>query len=186
MHHQSTYDAYGFKLSEYNFGDYSTWAPIMGVTFGTPAIQTWYNGTNSQGATVLQDDMAILAGTTNGFGYRSDDHGNTLATATPLSNAGNTWSGSGHRGDEHRCGHVLVHRRCRRHVSHRGQRATRFASNLDVALELRNSAGSLIGTANPQDTHNAEIRKGLDAGNVLSRRQEQRDLWLDWPVHRQH
>ena len=53
----------------------------------------WYNGTNSLG--VLQDDMAILANSTNGFGYRSDDHGNTIGSATALTKVGNTWSGAG-------------------------------------------------------------------------------------------
>ena len=39
--------------------------------------------------------MAVLANSTNGFGYRSDDHGNTTGTATALTKAGNTWSGAG-------------------------------------------------------------------------------------------
>ena len=48
------------------------------------------------------------------------------------------------------------------------------APNLDAVLELRNSAGSLIGSANPPDTLNAEIRKGLAPGNLFSGRQELR------------
>ena len=30
----------------------------------------WWNGQNSQGSTVMQDDMAVIAGPANGFGYR--------------------------------------------------------------------------------------------------------------------
>ena len=35
-------------------------------------------------ATTFQDDMAVIAGPANGFGFRTDDHGNTAASATPL------------------------------------------------------------------------------------------------------
>ena len=36
-------------------------------------FSTWSNGLNDQGT--VQDDMAILAGATNGFGYRADGGG---------------------------------------------------------------------------------------------------------------
>ena len=39
--------------------------------------------------------MAIIAGSVNGFGYRPDDVGNTIATASPLSFDGVGFDGSG-------------------------------------------------------------------------------------------
>ena len=40
--------------------------------------------------TATQDDMAMLAGSQNGFGYRPDDHPSTVATASRLN-----WSPGG-------------------------------------------------------------------------------------------
>jgi hypothetical protein len=65
----------------------------MGFAY-TP-VTTWHNGADSTGPTVYQNDMAILAGCVNGFGYRADDHGDTIATASPLAFEGSTFSGSG-------------------------------------------------------------------------------------------
>ena len=95
LQHQSTYDANGVKKSEYNLGDYRNLGTDHGSYVGWHRRPDLVQRTEFPGATVLQDDMAVIAGTTNGFGYRSDDHGNTTATATPLSNAGTTWSGAG-------------------------------------------------------------------------------------------
>lgn len=57
------------------------WAPIMGVGYGQNLTQ-WsigeYPNANNQ-----QDDLTIIT-TMNGFGYRPDDHGNDIATATEL------------------------------------------------------------------------------------------------------
>ena len=123
---------------------------------------TWYNGTNSNG--VFQDDMAVLANTTNGFGYRSDDVGNTTGSATALTKAGNTWSGAGIVGTNTDVDmfsfHVTTEDTYRMAVN-----GIPVASNLDVVLELRNSAGQLIVSANPQDTRNAAIVKGLTPGD---------------------
>ncbi len=167
LYHQSTYDANGVKTLDYNPGDYSTWAPLMGVSYSAgTVVQTWYNGPNSQGANVLQDDMAVLAGTTNGFGYRSDDHGNTTAAATALTVTSNTWSGAGIVGtntDVDMFSFSVTTNDTYRIVVN----GDMFAANLDVVLELRNSSGSLIGSANPQDTLNAEIRKGLAPGTYF-------------------
>jgi hypothetical protein len=54
---------------------------------------TWHVGTNVDGVT--QDDMAIIGGTVNGFGYRGDDHGNTSGTATALTAAKGLVSATG-------------------------------------------------------------------------------------------
>jgi hypothetical protein len=91
LRHQSTYDSSGGKTQEYNSGS-NGWAPIMGVGY-YQNLSTWHNGTNSLSSTSYQDDLAIIAGTNNGFGYRVDDYGDTIATAKALS--GNTLNVSG-------------------------------------------------------------------------------------------
>jgi hypothetical protein len=49
---------------------------------------TWAFLPSDQGANTWQDDMAVIGGSANGFGFRGDDHGNTLATADSLTRQG--------------------------------------------------------------------------------------------------
>ena len=58
-------------------------------------VSTWHNGPNIHGSTVLQDELAILAGSPNNLGYRIDDHGDSISTPTALSFDGSVWSGAG-------------------------------------------------------------------------------------------
>ncbi len=60
----------------------TSWAPIMGVGYYSQVTQ-WSKGEYA-GANMLEDDLAIIT-TKNGFGYRSDDVGNSSSTATALS-----------------------------------------------------------------------------------------------------
>lgn len=62
---------------------YVSWAPVMGVGYYQNVTQ-WSKGEYSD-ASQTQDDIAILAGQ---LAYRSDDHGNGIATATELQIAG--------------------------------------------------------------------------------------------------
>ncbi len=57
----------------------SPWAPIMGAAYSQPVSQ-WSRG-EYPGANNLQDDLAILA---TGVPFRTDDHGDLAASATPL------------------------------------------------------------------------------------------------------
>jgi hypothetical protein len=59
-------------------GDIS-WGPIMGASYGRNVTQ-WSKG-DYYLANNTQDDVAIVAGK---LSYRTDDHGNTLSSATPL------------------------------------------------------------------------------------------------------
>src|SRR5438034_6950235 len=79
--HQSTWSGNTLQ-AELNSGS-GGWAPIMGSSLFASRT-TWYNGTTHDSPTSFQDDMAIIAGPTNGFGYVTDDYPDTLATATQL------------------------------------------------------------------------------------------------------
>ncbi|MFO0788304.1 MAG: proprotein convertase P-domain-containing protein [Pirellulales bacterium] len=66
----------------------TSWAPIMGVSYGMTLTQwskgEYFNATNdSKGEVSLQDDLAVIT-TGNGFDYRPDDHGSTVAEAEAL------------------------------------------------------------------------------------------------------
>lgn len=81
LNHQSSYSG-TTKTAEYNLGD-SLRAPIMGNSYYA-ARGLWWYGPNSLSSTSMQDDLLIVAGANNGFGYRADDHGNSAALADPL------------------------------------------------------------------------------------------------------
>jgi hypothetical protein len=121
---------------------------------------------NSNG--VLQDDMAVLANTTNGFGYRSDDHGNTNASATALTKGeDNTWKGAGivGSGTDVDVFSFTVTTQAPYRLAVNGNAV---APNLDIVLELRNADGQVIACANPPDNsenmQNTEIVKNLAPG----------------------
>jgi len=70
------------RINEYDPGN-AGWTPIMGNSLAADRT-TWDSGPTDRGWNTLQNDMEILAGPANGFGFRADDHGNTIATADAL------------------------------------------------------------------------------------------------------
>jgi hypothetical protein len=87
LSHQSAYDALGNKTDEYRGGrDINSpdpADPIMGFSYYA-ARGVWANGPTSLGASQLQSDLDVITGPANGFGYRSDDHGNAIISADAL------------------------------------------------------------------------------------------------------
>lgn len=84
LRHQSYYDANCVKLSDYNWGQGAGeigWAPIMGAGYNQN-LTLWHNGPNSISCNNYQTELSIITNATNGFGYRTDDHTDTYATAT--------------------------------------------------------------------------------------------------------
>jgi hypothetical protein len=159
--HQASYNSSGQMTSEYSSGN-SQWAPIMGVGYYS-AVTTWYNGPSNLGRTSLQDDMSIISGSQNGFGYRTDEAGDNTSTAAILTVAGTTISGSGVIG---RNNDQDFYR-----FSTSGGSVSIVASgigtgaDLDVVLELRRADGSLVTTANPTSSLGASIATTLSAGD---------------------
>jgi hypothetical protein len=60
----------------------TSWAPIMGVGYYATLVQ-WSKG-EYFGSNNTEDDLAIITGEINGFGYRTDEVGNSKSNATPL------------------------------------------------------------------------------------------------------
>jgi hypothetical protein len=100
LQHQSSYDALGVKTNEYISAVDSLHGAIMGVDY-SGSVHKWFIGHPSTSVTSLQDDMAVIAGRikskepAGGDGYRPDDFGNALASATPLSVSGGLQFASG-------------------------------------------------------------------------------------------
>lgn len=72
---------------EYYYG-HANWAPIVGVAYGKTVSQ--FSKGEYLYASNTQDDLEVIASSTNGFGYKSDDHGTTAATATVVNLTNNS------------------------------------------------------------------------------------------------
>jgi hypothetical protein len=83
LNHQSTFDAAGNLLQEYNSGD-SASAPLMGLAYYATRALWWVGPADTGHGAAIQDDEAVIAGAANGFGYRPDYYGQAEQTATPL------------------------------------------------------------------------------------------------------
>ncbi|MDB5322333.1 MAG: repeat-containing protein [Phycisphaerales bacterium] len=90
--HQSSYSG-STKTAEYRAGN-GTVAAYMGLSYYSTRGK-WSNGQSSANYAVYQDDMAIISGATNNFGYRTDDHGDTIGAADALTVSDATVTGSG-------------------------------------------------------------------------------------------
>lgn len=88
LQHQADFDALGRLTAEYSSGFDAQHGPIMGVDYAQ-RVRKWLFGHPSNDVLQLQDDMAVIADrivqvTGLGEGYRPDDVGDTIATASPL------------------------------------------------------------------------------------------------------
>lgn len=86
LQHQSIFNGSCTKIAEYSEGQGSGeigWAPIMGVGY-SKNLTTWHNGTSAIGCTYYQNDISVIAGATNSFGLRADDHFDTHTAASPI------------------------------------------------------------------------------------------------------
>ena len=161
LRHQSLYDGAGTKTQEYYTGPGGGRAPIMGNSYSATRGLWWYGTSTS--ASTYQDDMAILAGATNGFGYRPDDHGNTVSTATALAVSGSQVSGSG----------IIATTADADWFSFRtdaGQVSLSASvpasvNDLDARLELRDALGNLVASAAPTTSFGATITAAVSAGS---------------------
>src|SRR4028118_1688379 len=166
LSHQSTYDAFGNQTEEYNSGSGSGdtgWAPNMGASY-YKNLTTWHNGTSSLGATSYQDDMSIISAANNGFGYRTDDHGNTISSATALSGT-TTLTGSG----------IITQTSDIDVFSFQaGAGALNFTinpaqygPNLDILAELIDSNGNIIASSNLISNLFANLTTSVSAGTYF-------------------
>ena len=81
LDHQSTFDSSGNKTAEYSRGT-GPLAPVMGSSYFAER-GLWWTGT-SVSASTTQYDLESIGGVVNGFGFRPDDHGGTIANAALL------------------------------------------------------------------------------------------------------
>jgi hypothetical protein len=162
LHHQSRFNASGQKVEEYRTADLRLPAALMGQR-NRDQREMWYLGPNTRGD--LQDDLARIASTRNGFGYRPDEYGDSPAAATPLALAGGRAAAPG----------VIHH--------HDEQDWLRFewdggpvaialdgaprTQTLNARLELRDAAGNLIAADVDDVPGGSIVRPSLPAGSYV-------------------
>jgi serralysin len=132
----------------------------MGVGYNK-SLTTWHNGTNSNSSTSYQDDMSVIASSGNGFGYRQDDWGNTIATAGVLTGS-TQLSVSGVIS-------TMTDVDVFRFTTGAGTvtfdiKGASLGQNLDVLAKLLDDKGNEIVVSNPSDKVNASISTALNAG----------------------
>jgi len=149
--------------AEYYYGHSSTdtpgWAPIMGAGYNHTVTQ-WSKGEYYL-ASQTQDDTAIIASATNGFGLRTDDHGDSAATATPFNgNAPSNTGLIGTRTDVDTFSFTSIGGA----VTFTATPAA-FRPNLDTTLTLRNALGDVVATSNPATQLTSTVSANLEAGS---------------------
>ncbi|HXJ55752.1 MAG TPA: M12 family metallo-peptidase, partial [Verrucomicrobiae bacterium] len=157
-------------------GDIS-WSPIMGSSSSRNVTQ-WSKGEYYQ-ANNTEDDLAIIAAR---ISYRTDDHGDTAATARPLVISGGTNivsttpeldpgnASPANKGILERntdvdvfsftTGNGPAKLMVNPWITPTGARG----GNLDLLIELRDANGSTVATNNPGDETTAQIQKTLAPG----------------------
>ncbi len=152
----------GTPGSEYYFGHgtgTTSWNTIMGG--GSAAQVTQWSRGQYLNASNSEDDLSIIT-TQNGFGYRVDDYGNSLATAARLTTVATRVQQTG-----------LISTTADRDFFYfdttGGLMDLRFGvaqigANLDLFVRLYDSAGAVIGSNNPVEELTARIARTLPAG----------------------
>ena len=151
--------------------DSTYWSTIMGVGYYVDVSQ-WdkgeYFGSNNAGAGANYnkgpDDLSIIT-SYNGFGYQTDDHGDTPATASALSIASATVSGSGlisTRTDSDYFQFTTGAGTVTLNVN-----PAAVGANLDIEASLYDSNGTLVTSSNPLQALNASLSANLAAGQYF-------------------
>jgi Fibronectin type III domain len=162
LDHQSVWDENGNLVDEYNHGDLGR-APIMGDSYAAQR-SLWWLGPTDESPDDIQDDMAIIGGAANGFGWRPDDVGDSPGAAKPLAVANQFVHGAGIIGTmddldywwfNTDAGTVILQ-----------VTVPAGIANLDAKLELVDASGNVIVPwQDPADSLDATVVATVDAGS---------------------
>ncbi len=173
LYHQSIYDANCKQITNYYAGQGTGeigWAPIMGDSYSRN-FTLWSNGTSSQGCTNYQDDLKVITSTTNGFGYRPDDHGNTFKTATSALVSNNQFAASGvvqQNTDMDMFRFTMPYKgRFQLDAVPYNVGVGNAGSNLDMQVTLYNGNENLLNVYNPGTLLSSVADTTLEAGNYF-------------------
>jgi subtilisin-like proprotein convertase family protein len=132
----------------------TSWGPIMGAAY-SPIVTQWSRGEYS-GANNLQDDLAIIT-SQNGFTYRSDDYGNSLAAAFSLLAQGASQISATYGVIERNTDADWFSFYANAGTLAINVNPVTLGPNLAIQAELYNAAGTLLTTVNPPTALNASV-----------------------------
>ncbi len=140
------------------------WAPIMGGSYDRQLTQ-WSKG-EYYAASNKQDDLLLISRTANGFGYVADDAVGTTTAGATLTVSGNSINQPG----------LIDYNDIDvfRFTAQNGPLSVTanpamVSPNLDIKLELLNSGGAVMISANPTAGLSANISSTLTAGTYYLR-----------------
>ncbi len=170
LQHQSMFDMNCAKIAEYCPGQGTgeiSWAPIMGVGYYRN-ITTWHNGTSAYGCTYLQNDIEVIAGSPNDIGLRSDDHGNTHLSASPVVLNANNFQASGliNTSDDKDVFEINISSSTNFKLNAIPQSVgiNNAGANIDIRVCLLNTIGDTLSRYNPIDLLDAGIDTTITSG----------------------
>ncbi len=138
------------------------WAPIMGVGYYQNLSQ-WSKG-EYVGANNLEDDLAIITNATNGFGYRTDDFGSSIATTSNLSFANATTIATTGIIEKNTDLDFFRFNLAVGGAANININPAVSGPNLDIEAKLYNASGTVLLTSNPATALNASFSTTLAAG----------------------
>lgn len=143
----------------------TSWGPIMGAAYGV-AITQWSKGEYAY-ANNQEDDVAIIGGSANGFGFVADEAGDAFSNAAALSVSAGAISQPGviTQASDADC-----------FVFSTGGGALALTAspaavrpNLDLLLQLYDGAGNIVMQSNPDQTFDASLTVNVTAGTYYAR-----------------
>jgi hypothetical protein len=135
----------------------------MGVGYYS-TVTTWYNGRTPLGPNSFQDDMQIISGAVNGFGYRA----NLIGSAASAKNLGTTGTVSesgiiARNSDQNWYEFSTDGGNVSLNVT-----TAALAPNLDSVLEIRDLNGTVVFTANSTFTLNSTLNVWMNPGTYFA------------------
>ena len=139
--------------------DETEWCPLMG--WGGYGVNQWDKGEYTD-ANNQQDDLDIIT-TQNGFGYRPDDHGSTIGTATVVDiNLSSVANGIIERTNDIDYFEFTMASGGNVSLDINGDY---LDSNLDILAKIHDPGGTVLFTSNPPTGLDAAFDVFLDAGD---------------------
>ena len=154
----------GPNLPEYYDGHgtgATSWGPIMGNP--NTNLTQWSKGEYT-GSTNKEDDLSIITKTTNGFDYRNDDFGSTVATASNLNFSNSTTISTTGIIEKNTDLDFFRFNLAVGGTATININPAVYGPNLDIEAKLYNASGTLLLTDNPTNAINASFSTTLTAG----------------------
>ena len=170
LQHQSVWGSSCNLLAEYNGGQGEGeigWAPIMGVGY-YKNLTTWHVGTNRISCNYIQNDLDVIAGATNNFGFRADDHGDSYSTATEISPSGQNFIANGliNRSTDVDAFKIVITSTTNLKLKAIPQNvgSGNEGADVDIKVTLENASGQTLNSYNPGELLDAGIDTSLTDG----------------------